>query len=500
VVVRDRGLWIGALGLTAGLFALRWWLAGQLGFADAEALYASYAMHPQPAYLDHPGLVSAVMQLLGGGTAPSPTAAHRFAAVVATVLPWLGAWAARATGASPRGALRTCLGLSLVPEIAVGLFAVNPDLLLAVFWLAALGCAGLALRSPPGSLRALVATLGAGASVGMATLSKVSGVLLGAALLGVLLGRGASERRRTVAPWAALAVALLLVAPVALWELSRGFPMLHHRLVATQASAGWSLRNAGALVGGQLLYVTPPFLFAAWQAHRALRARREPELRLLLAATWWPAVPLVLLCLWSRVAEPHWLAPAYLGLAVGVAHVDHLKPWVARSSVVVGLAVVAGSALWVGTDLPPRLLGSGYRARYDLANDLHVWQRARSALEEALADARRDGPEPVVVGPHWVVCAQLQATLGAGVQVGCRTPEGDDFDGWLPRARWHASPTLVYVGDDRFQTDPATEFPSRRVVDDRRLTVRRGGRAVRTLRISTLGKASDVARAPDAQK
>ena len=35
-----------------------------IGFGDSEALYACYAMHPQPAYLDHPGLIGVIMQII----------------------------------------------------------------------------------------------------------------------------------------------------------------------------------------------------------------------------------------------------------------------------------------------------------------------------------------------------------------------------------------------------------------------------------------------------
>src|SRR6185503_15989138 len=39
------------------LLAVRLAAARVVGFGDSEALYACYALHPQPAYLDHPGLV-----------------------------------------------------------------------------------------------------------------------------------------------------------------------------------------------------------------------------------------------------------------------------------------------------------------------------------------------------------------------------------------------------------------------------------------------------------
>ena len=61
----------------------RFLVANGTGFGDAEALYASYALHPQPAYLDHPGLVGFVARALGAGGAPTPQTAHVFASVIA---------------------------------------------------------------------------------------------------------------------------------------------------------------------------------------------------------------------------------------------------------------------------------------------------------------------------------------------------------------------------------------------------------------------------------
>ena len=253
----ERWLLRSAIASSLLLFALRLHVGHGTGFGDAEALYASYALHPQPAYLDHPGLVGMVARLIGNGQAPNPQAAHLFAAVLATLVPWLGALGALGAGASRSGSVLTALALTWVPELAIGLFALTPDLLLAVTWLGALGLAALALSAEPRSFRALISTLGAGLLVGLAFLAKVSGALLGIALLVTLLSRGARGRLRTFAPWGALGLGLVLATPVVLWEAKHGWPMLTHRLVSSQAQAGFSLRNLGALLGGQLAYVSP---------------------------------------------------------------------------------------------------------------------------------------------------------------------------------------------------------------------------------------------------
>jgi hypothetical protein len=485
-----------ALGISFLLFALRLDLAGKVGFGDAEALYACYALHPQPAYLDHPGLVGIMARAIGHGAAPTAPAAHQFAAIAATVLPWFGVLAARVAGSAWVPALRVFFPLALAPEVSIGLFSLTPDLPLAYFWIAALALGALSMRSAPSSRAALAGALFSGFCCGLAIDSKMTGLLLWGSIGVAFAGAPSRAHLKTAAPWLGLALSLVVAAPVFVWERNHGWPMLAHRLVETQARGGLSLRNVGALVGGQILYVTPPFLVGAYRVVRDLLSKdSDPVNRLLVLAAIIPAVPLVVLCSWSRVAEPHWLAPAYLSLALGVARSDAVSQRVARSAVAVGLTAVALAWLWVGTPLAPRYLGSHYVPKYDLANDLYAWQGAKLAVSEEVEQAGQEDHDVTIVAPHWIVCAQVHAALGAGVPVGCESPDGDDFGYWYPKRTWAAAATLIYVSDDRFPSQATDRFPDRAAVSSRRFVVYRGGRAVRTIRMTRLDRKA-VAVAP----
>jgi hypothetical protein len=491
------------LGLSLTLFIARVAALQGLGFGDSEALYASYALFPQPAYLDHPGLVGAVMRLVGWGGAPSPSAAHLLAAFIAALVPWIGATASRAFGADSEGAWHAGLALLLVPELAVGLSALTPDLLLAPVWLAALGFAAAAFRAVPGSRAAYRGWLSVGALVGVAFAAKVSGALLGVAVALAVLTSTARGHLKTAAPWLGAAVSLLLASPILAWEAQRGFPMLEHRLV-TQVGGGVSWTSLGKFVGGQLLYVGPLFLIALALIGKRLFAIRHtnPVTWLGFVALVVPGVPLTLLSLVSEGAEPHWIAPALLPLALIYGQNPTLPRWVMRGAWVNGLLVVVALFVWVQTDLPVRWLGDGYRARFDLTNDLYAWGPGRSLLAEAVERAALETHRmPVVVGPHWVVCAQAQAALGPQVRVGCNTPRRDDFDGWYPRAAWLSAPVVLYVYDDRFDVHPASELPGRNETARSKADVRRAGRVVRSVRVSRLEKSEAVGRrgAPAAQ-
>src|SRR5580692_10333463 len=80
---------------SVALLAVRLLAATRVGFGDSEALYASYALHPQPAYLDHPGLIGIVARAIGGGSSPTTLDAHTLTGSAATLAPILMALAAR---------------------------------------------------------------------------------------------------------------------------------------------------------------------------------------------------------------------------------------------------------------------------------------------------------------------------------------------------------------------------------------------------------------------
>ena len=142
------------VAFSAAAMLVRGYAASRIGFGDSEALYAAYALHPAPAYLDHPGLVGLVMRVLGAGVAPSPADVHRFTTFAATMVPFVIAGSARLAGAKWKRALWTALVVAAAPEIAVGLFALTPDLILAFTWPVAIGLAALAVRERPKTFRA----------------------------------------------------------------------------------------------------------------------------------------------------------------------------------------------------------------------------------------------------------------------------------------------------------------------------------------------------------
>lgn len=485
------------------MLAVRFYAASVVGFGDSEALYATWAAHPQPAFLDHPGMIGVLARAIGEGTVPTPQRTHAVTSILATLVPWLAFATARGLKASRGGAALAAIVVAVVPETAVGLFALTPDLLLAPAWLGALALAGLGLAGPAGSNRSAAAFISAGLLAGIACAAKVSGLLLVGALVATYVSVSIAKARdgeaaapwararaavRTAWPWAGVLAGLVTLVPIALYEAKSGWPMLRHRFVDTQAGAGVALENVASLFGGQLLYLSPVFALFAGLAARDLYRRRshDPISRLLFLSFALPIVPLVVLCVWSPVAEPHWIAPALLALPlhvarrVGEATIASRRGFTAAASV--AAALTAAAHVWVLVPAASRLLPADTDPKLNIANELYGWPTAIQAIKDQMASAGTpfdpEGREVAVVGPHWTICAQIHVAL-PGVRVGCATPVRDDFDQWLPRDEWRRAEHVLFVTDNRFPGDGAEQLPSLVRSSQSRVRILRGGRTAR---------------------
>jgi hypothetical protein len=475
------------LAASATLLAVRLLASATLGFGDSEALYASYALHPQPVYLDHPGLIGVVARAIGGGTAPTPQQAHTVTALLATAWPLVMAATCRACEAPWTRAFIAGAVVALVPEIGVGLFALTPDLPLAFAWTLSIAAAAWALRADPRSARFTAGFALAGLLAGVACASKATGALLWVALASTCLL--ATRRTRSLAPWAGLAAGAVIPLSIVRSEWVSGWPMLRHRLVDTQLGSGLSVRNLGATVGGQVVYLSPLVaVLAVLAVLAAWRSRRDPVGALLLATFAVPFAGLLPLCLWSRAAEPHWLAPSLLALVPAAAR----DPAATPRRLVVAAATLSGAMVlavhgWVLVPALSNLAPPSADTRLDISNELYGWPDVIRAVREEV-DARRAAGAPdeaiAAVSPHWVLCAQLEAAFRRELPVGCNSPVRDDFDRWLPRPVWRDADALLWVTDTRF--GPAPNLPGRIQSRSRQVAIRRGNRTVRVFTLTWL--------------
>lgn len=453
--------------------ALRIECARAVDFGDAEALYAVYSYFPAPSYLDHPGLIGQLYAWVGD----APQDVHMATALFATLLPWLLRAALRFSAhpaADPDRATRIALYFSVIPVVGVGMFALTPDWPLAVCVL--LGLA-FAVRADNDENRRAAHRFAAGALIGFSAYGKLSGLAFVVALAVTWLR--APTKQRLHAGWLGLVLGLVPLGKVVSYEAARGWPMLHHRLAPTLASVG---RGLGMLTLGQLLYLSPLVALLlvgfVWQARRRLSP-------LLWTMLWLPAALLALAGLASPQTEPHWLAPLLLPLAFA-AHADDV--WIEQRARLQRWAfgVAAGCTVlvhvWVLVPATTRLWPGDRRS--DIARELFGQTVLRDALLRTVQELEAThGVTPVVVGPHWTLCAKLRLALPRGhYAVGCVNDERDDFDTWAPDVEKDA-PLVVWVTDDRFEPEDSVApftVPGYHAISKQRVRVFRGGTTART--------------------
>ncbi len=480
---------IPALIVAALLAASNLLVTALLDLGDAEALYVCYGRHLQLSYLDHPPLIGWTIGLAEsvlGPTAWAPRSVSLFSMLLAVLFGWLLArdlYGERAAAWSAPLLLAT-------PAFAIGTVAAAPDALLTAIWIAFCWQLCRAAREPrPRSFRELYARPALlGALAGAGFVAKHTGVMLAlGALVFVSIGQGRRWLRRP-GFWLAAAIALALASPVLAWNARHGWAGALHRLVWTQGEAGFSLRNLGALLGGQLLYIGPPTLaLIGAGALRAWRTRHRPEIAVLLAVSLPTLAAGYLLVLWSPVAEPHWPAVGYLPLLIAaagaVADGGRRLRTAAKWAIGLGAAALAALHLLVSTPLLPALTpAESYEPRYDLANELRGWQETAAAIRDI-------DPRPsVVVAAHYTLCAQLERVLWRpdDPPVRCVTDEIDDFDFWY-EPLGDPPPGSWLVIDNRFEHEAEGVFGGAaragRGID---VIVERGGRAVRRFELVEL--------------
>jgi hypothetical protein len=165
--------------------------------------------------------------------------------------------------------------------------------------------------------------------------------------------------------------------------------------------------------------------------------------------------------------------------------------------------MVAAVYAWVLSPSLVRFAPASYDPKVDIANELYGWPTVIAKVKDV---ARQVRPidiaalygDVAVVGPHWTICAQLHAALGASLPVGCATPVRDDFDDWYPRDTWERADTILFVTDKRFDVDAAALLPNHVFVRDARVTIFRGGRPARFFSIHVFTRRA-LARADEAR-
>ncbi len=425
--------------LISGTFLARLLFAASLGLGIDESYMVASGRHLQLGYFDHPPiawwLAWAAAHLAGSDAA------------IVVRLPFIALFAlstwlmyrvtARLFGA--RAGLWAAALANLCPFIGVTAGTwVLPDGPLFAGLLGATLCLIMAL--PAEGRAAWGWWLGAGICAGLAFSSKYSAALTILGAIGFLLTE--RESRRWLLrphPYVAGIAALLLFAPVVVWNAEHGW--VSFLFQGGRAEGRFDLFGPVRALAGNALFALPwiwlPLMLCAFGALRRGPADRDRWLLLCLAAP--PIVFFTLVSLWSHVLF-HWAAPGYLlllpllgdAIARGRAGARRVGRWLAATGALVVFAVVI-----VATDVRFDWLPAIVRLDPDPALAAVDWTSLRQELARRGLLGR---PGLVVAATRWLDAGKIDYALQGRATVVCL---GDD-----PREYGIVAPVADYAGAD----------------------------------------------------
>jgi len=431
------------------------------GLSVDEAHYALYALNPDWSYFDHPPLAG-WLQLpavaLGGSN---------LAVRLAPLACWIATFflVRRLTAALFPGRDSALNGAGAAFIFLSGpLFQVLGVALLPDSLLLPIACAVMELTwrlRDPGQGARLGNWLGLGFAVGLAGLSKYTGIFLAASAAGVLLWEFGPRLLARRGPWIAVAVAAVLISPVVAWNARHGWISIAYQ-ARHAAGAEWNdLGGVSQFLGshGTQLGEGP---------RRTWDWRRVGGAELVQVAAYGPILALGMLFGWSKSAGrpaarfcmafalppmavvtalaglggslPHWTGFAWIA-AIPLAAAGLAQGWQsawARGWIAgIGAAQVAlcglGFALacWGGPAEDSALKVNPFA-------DLYGWDRA-GARAKALAETYRVDSLAV---PNWTLASRL-GWYARPIPVRVLDQRSDQFELWYGKMAPGQSALLI---------------------------------------------------------
>jgi 4-amino-4-deoxy-L-arabinose transferase-like glycosyltransferase/membrane-associated phospholipid phosphatase len=314
-----------------------------------------------------------------------------------------------------------CLVLVLLstPLLGVGSTLLTIDPLLVFFWTAAM-LLGWKAVSEDGKVWHW---LGAGLALGMAFLSKYSALyqVVCWALFFTLWPKARIHLRRP-GPWLALAVVMLCMVPVLLWNAQHHWVTLSHVSDNASLHERWkpTLRHLLEFTGAELGLLNPVFFVAALWAMAGFwkLGPDEAEGQTGRAATRSRGLMVYLFCMGAPVflghwvytlhsqVQPNWIAPAVVPMFCLMTlywerrwreGVQGVVRW-SQAGVIVGLAVVV---MVHEPDLVGKLVGRPLPGDKDPLRRVRAWQATAATVSAARDRLLAEGKPVFIIADHY---------------------------------------------------------------------------------------------------
>lgn len=436
-------------GWLSAAFLARLFCALALPVLDDEAYYWVWSRHLDWGYLDHPPAVAAILHLATAAFGDHPLGLRLPSLLLSAATAGVVYALARDLYGVPT-ARRTLLTFHAVPLLLLGGALASPDAPLLLFWSLAAWAAWRALQEPR-------AWWLVGVSVGLGLMSKYAMAFLLPGLVVLVALR--PEMRRSVHPYGAVLLALLVFAPNVVWNALHHWSAFRFVLERPAWVASGSLGNLFLSAAGLGLYLSP--VLAVLLLRAAFRPRAEPDRFLALLAL--PTLTVLAVGALVGKFKPHYAAPlAVLLLPAVCAWTEsrwsrwrQVGVWFGAAQGALGVLLVAAS-LWDG-----RVIA-----------DQRGWEQA-AARVRALAS-----PADPVVAVTYQDGAQVAYALRGRLPV-VVLPGAHAFEQWAPVSRFRGRDALL-VHDARTPPEVPYDWICRQAYPLPPVVLRVRGEAVRT--------------------
>ena len=405
---------IASVGVVVFILLLRLIYLGQAQLIPDEAYYWNYAQHMDLSYIDHPPM-AAWLIWLGTSVFGDNEFGVRISAYICGLITMGYLYALTLNIYDKSASMRAMLLLAILPIGFVHGMMMTPDAPLLAAWAATLYYMERALVAGRSS-----AWIGVGIAFGLGILTKYTlGLLVLPALLFMLLDPTARRWLFRPHPYVAATIALLLFAPVVIWNSENDWVSF---LFQSRRVVGWEI---GQGVDPQfsiqylpmhiLVLLTPVGLIAAALAlflknsYSAQNACRQ-----YLFVRIFTGVPLAIFIIVSMFNTPrfHWTTPLWLAILPTIAwmmgktgNLQNIAPrlqFLWKPSILITVLFYAFVLHYVVLGIP----GVPYPASI---TKHYFWRETTLEIEKIVNDVRqKTGQEPIVVGmSKWSVASSL---------------------------------------------------------------------------------------------
>ncbi len=459
--------WTHANWIVLGAALVRLALGAVVPLFPDETYYWEWSRNLALGYFDHPPAIAWVVRFgtLIFGDTPFGV---RFGPILAgTGCAWAVVAMARSVGGDAPARLAAIL-ITVMPLVAVGSVLATPDMpmLCAAAWAlyAVLRALGMPARAdqddgPADGRGALMWWAIAGAAIGVAMGAKFTSVLLPISIAAAFVMHAKLQNRfAQPGPYAAVAIASLVLAPVLFWNAMNDWISFRfqfaHGLGAPRGGALGAVNRELELIGGQIGLVSPILFFFVARAVRDGLRYSEEGIRLVLAMTAVLPLAFFVYSATRRSVEANWPAIAWIGavvlLASDLPHSPRMRAWLKRGIV---LAAALTGIVYVHVVVPVIPLP----APRDQVAKAFGWDLVAATVERKRTAARpgRGAPQnevPFIAAERYQDASQLAFHLPDHPRVFALnlTGRANQYDLWEQfRDVAPLGATLILVLDDQ---------------------------------------------------